>query len=49
MREVVDADRVRRFMQALGNGADVEGRVYFTGGATAVSAIMCATVRMWSR
>jgi hypothetical protein len=36
MREVVDADRVRRFMQALGNGADVEGRVYFTGGATAV-------------
>jgi len=36
MREVVDADRVRRFMQALGNDADVGGRVYFTGGATAV-------------
>ena len=36
MREVVDADRVRRFMQALGEEAEVEGRVYFTGGATAV-------------
>ena len=36
MREVVDADRVRRFMQALGKDAEVEGRVYFTGGATAV-------------
>jgi len=36
MREVVDADRVRRFMQALGEEAEIEGRVYFTGGATAV-------------
>ena len=36
MREVVDAERIRRFMQSLGNEADVDARVYFTGGATAV-------------
>lgn len=36
MREVADADRIRRFMRGLGPEADVETRVYFTGGATAV-------------
>ena len=36
MREVADAERIRRFMHALGDEADVDARVYFTGGATAV-------------
>lgn len=36
MREVTDAERIRRLMRALGVEADREGRVYFTGGATAV-------------
>jgi hypothetical protein len=36
MREVADADRIRRFMRALAEEADADGRVYFTGGATAV-------------
>lgn len=36
MRELTDAPRLRRFMQTLGAEADREGRVYFTGGATAV-------------
>jgi hypothetical protein len=36
MRELTDAQRLRRFMQALGAEADREGRVYFAGGATAV-------------
>jgi len=36
MREVADAERIRRFMHALGNEAGVDARVYFTGGATAV-------------
>lgn len=36
MRELTDADRLRRFMQALGAEADREARVYLTGGATAV-------------
>lgn len=36
MREVADADRIRRFMRHLGPEADTETRVYFTGGATAV-------------
>jgi Nucleotidyltransferase of unknown function (DUF6036) len=36
MRQLTDAARLRRFMQALGAEADREGRVYFTGGATAV-------------
>jgi uncharacterized nucleotidyltransferase DUF6036 len=36
MRELTDAARLRRFMQALGAEADRESRVYFTGGATAV-------------
>jgi hypothetical protein len=36
MRALADADRVRRFMRALGEAADAPARVYFTGGATAV-------------
>jgi hypothetical protein len=36
MRELADADRIRRFMQALGREADADGACYFTGGATAV-------------
>jgi len=36
MRTVADSDRIRRFMRRLGPEADVETRVYFTGGATAV-------------
>lgn len=36
MREVADADRIHRLMRALGAEADREGRIYFTGGATAV-------------
>lgn len=36
MRALADADRVRRFMRALGEAADGPARVYFTGGATAV-------------
>lgn len=36
MRRIVDAQRVREFMRALGAEADAPGRVYFTGGATAV-------------
>lgn len=36
MRELADAARIRRFMSELARAADREGRVYFTGGATAV-------------
>ncbi|MDR7484667.1 MAG: DUF6036 family nucleotidyltransferase [Armatimonadota bacterium] len=36
MRQVADAERIRRFMRALGREATAEVRVYFTGGATAV-------------
>jgi hypothetical protein len=36
VRELTDAARVRRFMQALGAEAAVDGAAYFTGGATAV-------------
>lgn len=36
MRALADADRVRRFMRALGEAADAPARVYLTGGATAV-------------
>lgn len=36
MRELADADRIRRFMKAIGRAAEQPGRVYFTGGATAV-------------
>jgi len=36
MRGLVDEERLRRFMRALGAEADAPVRVYFTGGATAV-------------
>ena len=36
MREVADATRIRRFMEAWSREADAPARVYFTGGATAV-------------
>ena len=36
MREIADADRIRRLMRALGAEADAEVRIYFTGGVTAV-------------
>ena len=36
MREVADAQRIRRFMCALAEAAEAAARVYFTGGATAV-------------
>ena len=36
MRELADADRIARFMRALGRAADSDGACYFTGGATAV-------------
>jgi hypothetical protein len=36
MRELVDAERLQRFMQALGAEADEDTRAYLTGGATAV-------------
>jgi hypothetical protein len=36
MREVADAGRIRRFMQALGREAQAAAHVYLTGGATAV-------------
>jgi len=36
MRELADAAHIEQFMLALGTAANVEGRVYLTGGATAV-------------
>jgi len=36
VRELADADRIRRFMRALGGASDTEGAVYLTGGTTAV-------------
>jgi hypothetical protein len=36
MRELADAERIRRFMRALGREAAEEGSAYLTGGATAV-------------
>jgi len=36
MRQPVDSERIRRLMKALGAVAQQTGRVYFTGGATAV-------------
>jgi len=36
MRRPVDAERIRRFMQELGDEAEKDVRLYFTGGATAV-------------
>jgi hypothetical protein len=36
MREAADADRIRRFMRALGAAAPEEGTCYLVGGGTAV-------------
>ena len=36
MRALADADRIRRFMRAVGESTKTDARVYFTGGATAV-------------
>lgn len=36
MRELADSTRIERFMRDLGRAARSEGRVYLTGGATAV-------------
>lgn len=36
MRELADSTRIEQFMRELGRAAQIEGRVYFTGGATAV-------------
>jgi hypothetical protein len=36
MRALADAERIRRFMRALGGEATTDAHVYFTGGATAV-------------
>lgn len=36
MRELTDASRLRQFMRVLGSKAWTSGRVYLTGGATAV-------------
>ncbi|MBA3330939.1 MAG: hypothetical protein H0T39_08735 [Actinobacteria bacterium] len=36
MRELADAERIHRFMRALGAAADADGAAYLTGGTTAV-------------
>lgn len=36
MRALADADRIRRFMAALAEESESSGRVYFTGGVSAV-------------
>jgi hypothetical protein len=36
MRELADSTRIEQFMRELGRSVDVDGRVYLTGGATAV-------------
>jgi hypothetical protein len=36
MRELADAERIKTFMRALARAATTAGRVYLTGGATAV-------------
>jgi Nucleotidyltransferase of unknown function (DUF6036) len=36
MRALTEIERLRRFMRALGEAAEADARVYFTGGATAV-------------
>jgi hypothetical protein len=36
MRRVADADRIRALLEGLGRATDEPGRVYLTGGATAV-------------
>jgi hypothetical protein len=36
MRDLADAAHIEQFMRTLGRAAQVEGRIYLTGGATAV-------------
>jgi hypothetical protein len=36
VRELADADRITRFLRALGRAADADSACYLTGGATAV-------------
>lgn len=36
MRDLADETHIQEFMRALGRAAGIEGRVYLTGGATAV-------------
>jgi hypothetical protein len=36
MRDLADEAHIEQFMRALGQAAKIEGRVYLTGGATAV-------------
>jgi hypothetical protein len=36
MRELANSTRIEQFMRELGRAVDVDGRVYLTGGATAV-------------
>lgn len=36
MRELADSTHIEKFMRELGRAVQVEGRVYLTGGATAV-------------
>lgn len=36
MRELADSSRIEQFMRELGQAVDVDGRIYLTGGATAV-------------
>jgi uncharacterized nucleotidyltransferase DUF6036 len=36
VRDLADADRIRRFMRALGSEADADTAAYLTGGTTAV-------------
>ena len=36
MRELADSTRIEQSMRQLGRSVRMEGRVYFTGGATAV-------------
>lgn len=36
MRALADSTRIEQFMRELGRAVDVDGRVYLTGGATAV-------------
>ena len=36
MRKLADSTRIEQFMRELGRAVDMEGRVYLTGGATAV-------------
>jgi len=44
MRELADSTRIEQFMRELGRAVHVDGRVYFTDGATAV---LYASLRVW--